>query len=733
MDPYSPAQRDRGRRSMIAFEVINTFSFSLLAGNIITLLMLRLGAQPLLIGVLSAFPYLAFLFMPLAKGLVPRLGLVRIFGRAWLGRYLVILPIVAAPLVAGPWGGGWGIVLIMGPYMLFQMVRGFGLVSISPLNNYLSMGKDQGDWLSLKSMVVSGSSIGTGVLVGLLLGPDAPLERYTLFMVLGILLGLVGTGFIFAIPEPRGSLEGVTVPLMKDLVAGLNDLGFRRFLGGYALLIFLTGLGRPFLIVYAKQVFLFGDDGAMILTVIGTLGAIVMGSLSRLAMDRLGAKPLLVFWTLAFFSSLAILTFLPVLSGAPAWVVLSLLFFVNTLGGAGIENASQSYFFQVVKPERQFNLGMVYYLVMGLTGALGSLLGGAMLGALKPLAGTSGAFSLFFAFTALLTLGSLVPLGRMANLGARRVSDALGRIFSPRDLRTMDLLRRLDSTGSPAEEESLMRRLPSSRSDLAVEESIKRLSSPLYAIRAQALLSLERLPLTPEAEEALICHVEDHPFATAYRAARILGERGSQKAIPSLRKALASEDYLLQAHAAGALGHLGDAGSRLALENLLHSPETLVIIQAVGALKELGDPRSFSPILGCMDRPSVPYSLRDEVVFALAGFLECEQWLYPIYLDFLEDPDRGWAHLDDGVETGLSEERKAAVRDLLKSAVGTSDACRESFRRLREEGLLDRIMEGRFVQALTSAPSPVWDMPRFRFFLSAAVVEAATRRRVSPP
>ena len=91
---YRPAQRKLGRRLVLAFEVVNTFSFSLLAGNLITLLLLRLGANSTLIGILAAFPYIAFFFMPLAKGSVVKNGLVKTFGRAW--------PAPAAPTIPVP-------------------------------------------------------------------------------------------------------------------------------------------------------------------------------------------------------------------------------------------------------------------------------------------------------------------------------------------------------------------------------------------------------------------------------------------------------------------------------------------------------------------------------------------------------------------------------------------------------------------------------------------------------
>src|SRR5690554_5231365 len=90
----SRAKRLEGRKYFSFFEFINTLSFSFLAGNVLTLLMLRLGAGDALIGLLNSFVYLSFFFMPIGRSQVHKIGVVKNFSRSWLIRYLSMIPLI---------------------------------------------------------------------------------------------------------------------------------------------------------------------------------------------------------------------------------------------------------------------------------------------------------------------------------------------------------------------------------------------------------------------------------------------------------------------------------------------------------------------------------------------------------------------------------------------------------------------------------------------------------------
>ena len=101
----SPGELGRARGLFLLFAVLNVIAFTLLSGNIITLYALRLGAGNLLVGVLSSFMYSAYIFLFVGRRIAPKWGMIRLMGRFWTLRYLLMLPILASPFFAARGGG----------------------------------------------------------------------------------------------------------------------------------------------------------------------------------------------------------------------------------------------------------------------------------------------------------------------------------------------------------------------------------------------------------------------------------------------------------------------------------------------------------------------------------------------------------------------------------------------------------------------------------------------------
>ena len=121
------------------------------------------------------------------------------------------------------------------------------------------------------------------------------------------------------------------------------------------LLSAVAGMARTFLPVYATSVFSQGDDAVMAYSLVASVGALAMGLLTRLLVDRLGAKPLYVVFSAVTALSIAPLAILPGATGSLACpigavLLLGLVNFLSSFGLAGEENAGQTYFFSLVSP-----------------------------------------------------------------------------------------------------------------------------------------------------------------------------------------------------------------------------------------------------------------------------------------------------------------------------------------------------------------------------------------------
>ncbi len=646
----TPLARRRARKTFNLFTVFNTYSYFLLTGNIITLFLLRIEASSTFIGLVASMIYVSFFFMLVGRRLVARFGVVRLFAAGWTLRYLMMIPLVFSPvaIAAGRVSLAYGMILFS--VVGFQVTRGVGLVANSPLMGEISAGRDRGGFLARFQTITAVPSLVAGLSVAWLLGGDPPLGRYSMLMAAGIALGLCAAWLITHLPEPGGVSEGIAEGMVKAARSALADFNFRRLIVSFSVLAALSGAVRTFLVVYARLVYRQGDSTTMLYTGVGSTGWGVMGFLARHVIDRLGAKPMLVFYTAVLLLSTIPAIVSPALSGTALILHLGLVFFLATMGYTGGEYAAQTYFFSLIAPRDRLNLGIVFFMTLGVGGIVGSLFGGMILDSLAGIEALSltWQFRLFFGLLAVLCalcVRLMVPLQR---LGATSTLGALSVMLSLRDMRAITLLHRLDRTTTISGQQRMIQAIAGSSSQLALADIVPMLNSPSFAVRNEALEALVALPIDKAVTAALLREIQEHEFTTAHIAARIAGTKEVAEAGPALRTALHSEDYLLVAKSMVALARLNDGQSIPEIERRLEeTANPLVIIHAATALKLLGSRQSVPVLFDALRKPELPHYAADEIILALAGLLEIEHWFYPLYRTYLANPEEAIEQLED--------------------------------------------------------------------------------------
>ena len=652
----SPSRLKAARSSYYVFNALNSFSFVLLSGSFVTLFALRLGASNAFVGLLNSFAYATFFFLPVGKALVRRRPIVSVFGWGWMFRYLAMIPVLAAPFFAARGMPGLAFGLIAMGVAFFNIFRGVAMIGNNPVLAFLAEGRDRGSFMVNIQIVNNLTGMGTSLLVALVLGAVAGegTVAYLAFIAAGIVVGTVGSGLLLRTPEPEtyrpkegGSLFGA----MRD---AFKERSFRTFFEVFVVISFAAGMARSFLPVYAKAVYAQGDDLVMAYSLVSSLGAVVMGLLTRLLVDRLGAKPLYVIFTAVTALSLVPAIVSPSLASPAAVIAFLAAFnFLSSFGLAGGDNAGQTYYFGLVPREKNLDLSVVYFLAYGLGGALGSGAGGFILEAFGGLGfQTAASWRLFFALIFVFYAYAFVRMRGLVALGSVSVRESLGVIFSLRDLRVFDLLARLDRSASPVEEVRLIHEIGDSGSSRGQRELLSYLASPRFEVRVEALLAIENLErLEKPVLDALAAEVERNPFTTAYLAARILGKQGGDGYLPVIRPALRAEDYMLQGAAMVAAARMGDAASRPEIEDILmHTAIPRVRLQAAYALEVLGDRDSVPALVSCLRREDPPAYVSDELVLAVADIVGILEDFYPMYTAFLDGEAEGRALLLDAAE-----------------------------------------------------------------------------------
>ncbi len=638
---YSTPVKLRGRRQFTVFAVFNAFSYLLLSGNILTLFLLRLEVNRTIVGLVSSFLYVSFFFMLVGKKFGIHLGAVRLFALGWTLRYISVIPLIAIPwLHSAGFYRAIPVVFVLST-LAFNVFRGAGLVGQSPILGELSSGSDRGAFLLRFQIIANVIAVFAGLLIAAMLGDSAPLSRYAVFIAFGVGFGLIASAVVARVPEPPGVQEGASERLATAIRRAFADYRFRRFLLAFGSLAMISGAARPFLIVYAREVYAQTDSAAIAYGVIGNVGAIAMGLLIRLMLDRVGAKPLIIATVLTALAGYGLAMLSPAATGFTIVAVLSVIFFISSFGSAGAESCSQSYYYAMLKPVDQMNMGIIYFLVLGIGGSIGSFGGGVALDILHSVTGGSDPVTVYqwyyggiFVAVAILVL----LFSRLERLGAYSFRGTIGVFFSIRDLRTMTLLDRLDRASDLDHERSAIRGLGGTGSRFARESLLKKLESPSYAIRSETLTALERLPYHRDIEQALIQELGDHPYTTASLAARILGGYPGRQSIKALREAVYSDDYVLCGEAMTALGRLNDKSGSHRVEMVLRLTDNpYLVIRATEALRLLRQTGSITLLFSALAGDDVPEYLRDEVILAVADLIDIHSWFYTLYVRFLAD------------------------------------------------------------------------------------------------
>ncbi|MBN2050516.1 MAG: HEAT repeat domain-containing protein [Spirochaetales bacterium] len=649
MTELPPSEKARGRRNYSFFQAFNTFSFTLLSGDFIILYLLKLGAGGSLVGIASSFKYLSFLLMFLGRSLLRRTGTRKLMGTCWLIRYLIMSLSLLSPLLYMNGRIQEGILLTLLALLVSQVMRGIGIVGFKPVMGVITDPGNRGEFLSKLEIITYILSITIGLGSAFFLGQEAPLGRYTVFLGLGIVMGVIASITIFRFPDPPHEAALAATGVFKGMGRALKRPGFAYFMAVLFITSFSLGVSTPFLVLYAKREYLQGDAVVLFLTVAGNIGAVMMGLITRKVIDRLGAKPMFLLFNGLFALSIIPMIVSPSIPFPWLLIFLSALFFFFQMGFAGSQNASQNYFFAVTDPSEHLNLGIFFNVISGLGSAAGALAGGFILDRIS-------SFRLYWSLALVFALLSMLLAGRLKRVGKYSVMDTLSILFSPRDMKAVSLLKQLDHSSTTRDEVKAIKALAETPSEVAVDDLLMRLKNPRYYVRSQALQSLENLPFNREIEEALISEIKNHEFTTAYIAARGLGKKGSGRVKKILRKALESKDYLLQANAALALGRLEDRTSIPMLESLVaQSSNPLVVILSASALEMMRSAESLPSLLAAFRREDPPPFLRDELVLAAAGILGLGEWFYPFYKNFLDKSATGFVNLEDWYSTSVAK------------------------------------------------------------------------------
>ena len=729
----SPGEMAKGRNTFYIFTVFNVIAYYSVSGNIITLYALRLGADNFLIGLISSFFYFGTIFILLGRFLTKKMGTVKQMGIFWLIRYLFMIPLLSAPLLNYFHFNNSILTILIICTLGFNISRGFAMSGYNPILGSITNNKIRGNFLGKLQIIEHTGNMVVSISIAFLLGGDSPIYIYTIFFLIGIISGIFSAKFIFKLPESKNEISSNNENLYTIFRDALKEKTIKNFLLNNILIAVLITMVAPFLIVYMKTVYHQSDSSIIFFTMAGSMGAISMALINSFLIDRLGAKPMLFYFTGALSIALIPLLISPSIdSSIGIWIFAVLVFFLHNMGVFGTRNSAQVYFFKAIKEDQRFSLGMIYMMTEGLAGGAGSLLGGIILVNLQKYYSPDPieVYRLYFGLVATFFIIVLFRVNKMESLGAFSVRHTMSLIMSPRDLKAINLLNRLNKVKTIEQEKETIKAIAESKSVLSTQELLHHLKSPRFTIRAEALSALTHLPEDENISKALISDVKNNTNTTAYISADIIGIRGIKSGVDILRKQLSSQDFFLSGKCMVALARLGDIDSIPVIESIVKKTSNArLIIHGASALEIFHNISSIPVLLEKLEKKTAPF-LRDEIILSIAGILDIGNWFYPIYRIFLEQSSDGIAMLKDYINQSSIAE--PILTKMIIVIEGILVKPRTEFKKTIEI-LLNLIPDKKISQILFDAVnnSQLESLDRLYFLITASCIRLLTNKAIT--
>ena len=614
-------QRARGKHFYYLYAFFNSFSWASLAEGVVILLLLRLGATETWVGIVTSLQYLTLPAMILGYATVPRLGLTGTAALFW-----AIRSCSAAFLIIAPWtqrfDSNMPLWFMFFGSLGFMLGRAAGLMSFSGIITELTTERDRGDLISHSSKISQFGSILMTLGMAFFLGAAAPLYRYQILLAFGMICGLASAGALWKVSESGIFRKKTPFRLWEELKWSLATRGRKWFMAMMLGIPITQGVTYAFGILIAKQGYGLNDQNVVFFVLVATMGGIVASYTYGLFLDQLGSRPLLVLTSFLDIAGVALVILLP---KTFMTVLIGTLFFINGYVHIAFNAAIQHYFISITTHTHQLAHGIITRALGGLVGGLGLGFGGWALERLK-LASVVTAdplmhFRWFYAGLLLLLIIRTVIFFKLPPLRSQGVRDALTALFSPWDWRAIHAVKRAITVQSEDEESKALSALMHTDSRIYETDLEHHLNSPSIFIRQSAMDALQRAKPTKTLISTLERDLQENQFTTAHQAAYWLGHWKVVEAVPLLRNAVDSEDFLLSGAAIHALVGLDERSAFALIEKkFMESKNPYVLIEGARAISFWGTPRHYNLLLQkyLLD---IPPQAKDELSLAVARLL----------------------------------------------------------------------------------------------------------------
>jgi hypothetical protein len=621
-------EQSKDRNYFSRFNIFNAISFCCLGENILYLFALALGSPAYIITILGSLMFIGNIGMPVGKKMISSYGATGTLWRVWVVRNLAGAFIATAPFSAKI-SPALGIATILIGAMIFYLSRSAGIVTTQAIYHEITTPKNCGKYIASIFQNFSLFVLLTMGIIVLVMRQYASISTYQFIYIIGALAGIIGAWFVSRMIETQTPKISSRQPIMEAFSNVWQTEKLKRLLFANCAAYTIAVMTAPVSLLALKKIYLVSDETAMIFILIQITGTIAVSYVSKIISAHSGPRPLV----LLYYSALIIVCLMWVMTPVKFnWFYSAATFFLVGLGGMGIPLSLTHYFQNAVPPKQSVGISLIVAVLTGLcAGALGGGISTALI-KIIPYFHTDAytIYRNYFIINGGFALLGLVIIMRLKKIKDWEVKQVIGLFFTPRDIRTMMFLNKMNRSLVTLEsEKDKIKKLGMLRSGLSEQELLNFMDSPKYELRYHAIWSLINIPLSAIGRQRLTDELTDGLFSTANIAAYIIGIRKITEAIPALKQALTSADLRLQGNTMVALTQLKQRETYpqiIEIFNTATNPR--LIINGATALTNIGSTEAIIAMMNKANQAELPRQVRREIIIAIAELGEISTEFY---------------------------------------------------------------------------------------------------------
>jgi hypothetical protein len=307
----------------LGFVFSNALTWMVALGTPLLLLCQELGASPLQIGLVSAFPMLMLPLQVLATALLPYLGYKRQSMLGWSIRAVFLLVplgiVIAAPAEPAPWMLPALMIAMLG----FAIFRAMGMSVTFPWTYAILPEGLRGRYFATEQFVMGVSGLFIMLLSAWVIKALPIYSAFTALYVLTMIGSISAVSCLHKLPDAPAPKDMHAANILRNSWPLVRMRGpFRSYLFlMVSIALFNTSL-RPFTVYYLRGQTDVSDSHIFLLVSMQVFGGIVMASITRRFADRIGVRPLLLsaqivtagvclFWLILVLGAAGMISLLP--------------------------------------------------------------------------------------------------------------------------------------------------------------------------------------------------------------------------------------------------------------------------------------------------------------------------------------------------------------------------------------------------------------------------------------